>query len=62
MKFGYMIIFVEDIAKTVEFYEQAFGIQREMVTPNFAQMKTGEVSLAFGSNSNEKSELPISFR
>ncbi len=62
MKFGYTIIFVEDVLQTVEFYEQAFGIQRGMVNPNFAQMQTGEVSLAFGANRNERHELPISFR
>jgi lactoylglutathione lyase len=62
MKFGYTIIFVEDVLKTVEFYEQAFGLQRGMVNPNFAQMQTGEVSLAFGANRNEHKELPIPFR
>jgi lactoylglutathione lyase len=62
MKFGYTIIFVEDVINAVEFYERAFDIQRAVVTPNFAQMQTGEVSLAFGANQNERSELPIPFR
>ena len=57
MKFGYTIIFVEDIAKTVEFYQNAFGLEAQAVTPNFAQMKTGETSIAFGANSNERHEL-----
>jgi lactoylglutathione lyase len=57
MKFGYTIIFVEDIAKTVEFYQNAFGLEVQTVTPMFAQMKTGEVSIAFGANSNERHEL-----
>jgi lactoylglutathione lyase len=57
MKFGYTIIFVEDIAKTVEFYQTAFGLEAQTVTPMFAQMKTGDVSLAFGANSNERHEL-----
>jgi lactoylglutathione lyase len=57
MKFGYTIIFVEDITKTVEFYRSAFGIEAQAVTPVFAQMNTGEVSLAFGAYSNERHEL-----
>lgn len=57
MKFAYTVIFVEDIAKTVEFYKNAFGIEAAVVTPAFAQMNTGEVSLAFGAYSNERAEL-----
>ncbi len=57
MKFGYTIIFVEDIAKTVEFYQNAFGLEPQAVTPMFAAMKTGETVLAFGANSNERHEL-----
>ncbi len=57
MKFGYTIIFVEDIPKTIAFYRDAFGIEAQAVTPVFAQMNTGEVSLAFGAYSNERHEL-----
>jgi lactoylglutathione lyase len=57
MKFGYSIIFVEDIAQTVEFYQKAFGIEAQAVTPMFAAMKTGETTIAFGANSNERREL-----
>ena len=57
MKFGYTIIFVADITETIEFYRNAFGIEAQTVTPAFAQMNTGEVSLAFGAYSNERREL-----
>jgi lactoylglutathione lyase len=62
MKFGYTIIFVEDVAKTVEFYQQAFGFQPAFVSPMFAQMLMGETTIAFGANENERRELPIEFR
>jgi lactoylglutathione lyase len=62
MKFGYTIVFVEDVPKTVEFYQQAFGFQAAFVSPMFAQMQTGETTLAFGANANERKELPIPFR
>lgn len=64
MKFGYTIIFVSDINATVEFYQNAFGLEPQVVTENFAQMNTGEVSLAFGAVSNERHELAgvVNFR
>lgn len=62
MRFGYTIIFVEDVERTVEFYERAFGLSRRNVTPLFAQMETAGVTLAFGANRNERQELPIPFR
>ncbi|MBW4501453.1 MAG: VOC family protein [Scytonema hyalinum WJT4-NPBG1] len=62
MRFGYTIIFVEDVVKTVEFYEKAFDLKRRSVNPLFAEMETEGVTLAFGANSNERSELPIEFR
>jgi lactoylglutathione lyase len=62
MKFGYTIIFVENVLKTVEFYKKAFGILSSFASSNFAQMQTGETILAFGANANERKELPILFR
>jgi hypothetical protein len=32
MKFGYAVIFVDDVRTTVEFYEQAFGLERGLIT------------------------------
>ena len=33
MKYGYTIIYVEDVRKTVEFYQNAFGFQQKFLTP-----------------------------
>ena len=50
MKFGYTIIYVPDVLKTVEFYEKAFGIERGFIHESgYAEMKTGETKLAFSS-------------
>jgi lactoylglutathione lyase len=57
MRLGYTIFFVEDITKTVEFYQNAFGLDADTVTPMFAQLRTGETSLAFGAATNERREL-----
>jgi lactoylglutathione lyase len=57
MNLGYTIIFVEDINATVAFYQTAFGLEAQAVTPMFAAMSTGQTTLAFGANTNERHEL-----
>lgn len=49
MKFGYTILYVEDVSKTVSFYESAFGLQRHFVheSNEYAEMDTGSTKLAF---------------
>jgi uncharacterized glyoxalase superfamily protein PhnB len=48
MKFGYTILYVEDVATTVAFYEAAFGLKRKFVHESgYGEMDTGETTLAF---------------
>lgn len=48
MKFGYTVIYVDDVQATVAFYEKAFGQQRGMVAGDeFGELKTGETRLGF---------------
>ncbi len=60
MKFGYTVIWVDDVVKTVEFYEKAFGLVRRTLEDkgNFiwAELETGSTTLAF-SSSNEAQKL-----
>ena len=51
MKFGYTILYVEDVPKTIAFYEQAFGFVRRFVheAGDFGELDTGATSLAFAS-------------
>ncbi len=54
MKFGYTIIYVEDVLSTVAFYEKAFGFERGMVVEEegivyYAELKSGETTIAFAS-------------
>jgi len=53
LTFGYTIIYVEDVAKTVAFYETAFGLVRKFVTPeeDYGELETGSTTLAFASYS-----------
>lgn len=51
MKFGYTILYVQDVLKTVEFYENALGLKRRFVHESnaYAEMETGQTRLAFTS-------------
>lgn len=51
MKFAYTIYYVEDVAKTLTFYEEAFGFRRKFITPenDYGELLTGETTLAFAS-------------
>ena len=51
MKFGYTILYVQDVPRTVAFYEAAFGLARRFVheSGDFGEMETGATALAFSS-------------
>src|SRR6516165_219531 len=50
MKFGYTILYVKDVEKTVAFYESVFGLKRKFVHESgYGEMDTGETKLAFAS-------------
>jgi len=46
---GYIILYVKNVLRTVEFYEQAFRLERRMVheSDTYAEMETGSTALAF---------------
>jgi uncharacterized glyoxalase superfamily protein PhnB len=61
MKYAYTILYVENVAETIEFYEKAFGFRRKFLTPenDYGELISGETTIAFASmelgNSNFKS-------
>lgn len=60
VKFGYTILYVSDVTKSVEFYEKSFGFTRKFITPenDYGELDTGQTTIAFTSielaNSNLK--------
>ena len=64
MRFGYAIAYVRDVEGSVAFYERAFGLKRRFVDEGgqYAEMETGETTLAFASNQLGRSNLPGGFR
>lgn len=51
MKFAYTILYVEDVLKTIDFYEKAFQFKRKFITPetDYAELLSGETTLSFAS-------------
>ena len=60
MKLGYTIIYVPNVLASIEFYERAFGMQRGFVHEggDYAELATGETTLAFAAHSLGHSNLP----
>jgi lactoylglutathione lyase len=60
-QFKYTILYVENVVKTVEFYEKSFELKRGFITPeeDYGEVDTGNTTLSFTnlvlSNSNIKS-------
>jgi len=65
VKFGYTVIWVDDVVKTVEFYEKAFGLVRRTVEDRgqfiWAEIETGNTTLAFSSTSQAQKLFPGGF-
>jgi len=53
MKFGYTIVYVENVEATLDFYQQAFGFACKMLheTGGYGELETGNTTLAFASHS-----------
>ena len=51
MKFGYTIIYVTDIEKTITFYEKAFKLKSSFIheSKQYGELDTGSTVLAFAS-------------
>lgn len=60
MSLGWVIVYVDDPAAAVSFYERAFGLRSEFVaeTGTYAQMATGATKLAFAAYSLGEDNFP----
>ncbi len=48
MKLGYTLFYVDDVSKTMDFYEKAFGLKKGFLHENqYGEMITGETKLGF---------------
>jgi predicted enzyme related to lactoylglutathione lyase len=51
MQFGYTILYVDDVASTLAFYEKAFALPTRMLheSGGYGELETGATALAFAS-------------
>ena len=66
MKFGYTILYVKNLEKTIAFYENAFGLKKKFIHESgYGELETGETKLAFAnlelaaSNGVKFQSLPV---
>lgn len=52
MKLGYTIVYVPDVAGSLEFFERAFGLSRKFLheSGTYGELQTGETTLAFAAH------------
>jgi catechol 2,3-dioxygenase-like lactoylglutathione lyase family enzyme len=64
MRFAYAIAYVEDVERSVAFYERAFGLRRRFVDESgqYGEMETCETTLTFASEELGAANLPSGFR
>jgi uncharacterized glyoxalase superfamily protein PhnB len=51
LKFRYTILYVDDVADTIDFYCRAFGVDQKMIheSGQYGELSTGSTSLSFSS-------------
>jgi lactoylglutathione lyase len=59
IKFAHTILYVSDVARAVDFYEQVFGFVRKFMTPekDYAELDTGNTTIAFASHTLARTNL-----
>lgn len=59
MKFGYTIIYVDDVRASLNFFEHAFGLRIRLYHESgYGELETGNTTLAFASHTLGASNLP----
>jgi lactoylglutathione lyase len=60
VRFGYTILYVEDVTRSLDFYERALGLERRFLheSGDYAELETGATALAFATHGLAASNLP----
>lgn len=63
IKFGYTILYVTDVAKSIEFYSNAFDFEQKFISPenDYGEIISGETTISFASKNLAKSNLKNGF-
>lgn len=62
MKFGYTILYVDDVEASLAFFEAAFGLPRRFYHESgYGEVETGSTALGFASHQLGASNLPAGY-
>lgn len=62
MKFGYTIIYVKNVAASLDFFGKAFGLKTRFIHESgYGELETGVTTLAFASHELGRSNLPAGY-
>jgi lactoylglutathione lyase len=63
IQFAYTILYVQDVEKSIQFYENAFGFKRKFIVPDnsYGELSTGNTTLSFASIDQANSNLKEGF-
>ena len=63
IKYNYTILYVQDVTRSIDFYERAFGFKRKFIAPgnSYGELLTGDTILSFASVELAKSNLKGGF-
>lgn len=61
--FAYTILYVNDVAASISFYESAFGFKRKFISPDndYGELITGATTLSFAQTELAKTNVPDGF-
>ncbi len=64
IKYGYTILYVEEVEATIDFYQRAFGFKKKFITPekDYGELISGETTIAFASHELGGANFPEGFR
>ena len=59
MKFTYTIVYVADVAASLDFFERAFGLKRRFMvkTGDYGELETGATTLSFAQHTTARGNL-----
>ena len=59
MKFTYTIVYVADVAASLDFFERAFGLKRRFMveTCDYGELETGATTLSFAQHATARGNL-----
>jgi uncharacterized glyoxalase superfamily protein PhnB len=63
IKYTYTILYVQDVTRSIDFYESAFGFKRKFIAPgnSYGELLTGDTILSFASTALAKTNLKNGF-